>query len=62
MKIKYGTNKHIYKTETDSETQRTDLWMPKGREKEWDGLGVWGQEMRTILFRMGKQYSTGNYI
>ena len=24
----------------DSQTWRTDLWLPKGRGKEWDGLGV----------------------
>ena len=22
---------------------------------EWDGLGVWNQQMQTIPFRMGKQ-------
>jgi len=26
----------IYEIETDSQTQRTDLWLPWGRE--WDGL------------------------
>ena len=28
---KYDTNKLIYKTETDSQTQRIDLWLPRGR-------------------------------
>ena len=23
-------------------TWRTYLWLPRGRGKEWDGLGVWG--------------------
>jgi len=23
-------------------TLRTDLWLPKGRRREWDELGVWG--------------------
>ena len=27
--LKYGTNELIYKTETDSQTQRTDLWLPR---------------------------------
>ena len=27
--IKYDTKELIYKTETDSQTQRTDLWLPK---------------------------------
>ena len=29
--LKYDTNEHIYKTETDSLTQRTNLWLPKGK-------------------------------
>ena len=28
--LKYGTNEHIYETETDAQTQRTDLWLPSG--------------------------------
>ena len=41
--LKYGTNKPIYKTETDSQTQRTDLWLPRRCEKrKWDGLEIWG--------------------
>ena len=27
---KYDTNEPIYETETDSQTQRTDLWLPRG--------------------------------
>ena len=39
IQMSYDTNEHIYKTETDSETQRTDLWLvAKGWER--DGLGV----------------------
>ena len=30
--LKYDTNEHIYKTETDSQTQRTDLWLPRVRK------------------------------
>ena len=41
--LKYGTNEPIYETETDSQTQRTDLWLPQGEGgKERDGLGIWG--------------------
>ena len=38
-KLKYGTNEPIYKTETDSWTERTDLWLPRGRGEEegWTG-------------------------
>ena len=36
--IKYDISELIYKTETDSQTQRMDLWLPRGR----DGGGDWG--------------------
>ena len=49
--LKYGTNEPIYKTETDSETQRSDLWLLRGR----GGLGVWDQQMQTIIYKMDKQ-------
>ena len=38
--LKYGTYEPIYKTEIDSQTWKTDLWLPRGY-REWDGLGVW---------------------
>ena len=38
----YSTNEPIYKKETNSWTWRTDLWLPKGRGREWDRLGVSG--------------------
>ena len=48
--LKYDTNKPIYKTETDSWTQRTDL-LPseKGEEVEW--VGCLGLADQTITFR-----------
>ena len=39
--LKDDTNEPIYKTETDSQTQRTDLWLPKRRERGRGGLGLW---------------------
>ena len=39
----YDTDELIYKTETDLQTQRTDLWLPRGRRREegWRGsLGL----------------------
>ena len=38
--LKNGTNELIYKTEIDSETQKTDLWLQKGK---WgrDKLRAW---------------------
>ena len=47
--LKYGTN------ERDSQMQRTDLWLPKRRGREFDGRGVWGWYMQTIAFRTDKQ-------
>ena len=33
---KYGTNSPTYKTEIDSQSQRTDLWLPRGKG---EGIG-----------------------
>ena len=41
--LKYGTNEPIYKTETDSQTKRTDLWLPRERrmgEGRTESLGL----------------------
>ena len=38
---KNDTNEFIYKTEIDSQTQKTNLWLPKWLERsEGDKLGV----------------------
>ena len=64
--LKYGTNETIYKIETDSQKQKTDVWLPRRRGEERGGLGVWGWEMQTILLKwINNQvllYGTGNYI
>ena len=31
----------IYKTEIDSQMQKTNLWLPKGKNKQRNKLGVW---------------------
>ena len=38
--LKYNTYEPIYKTEIDSQTQRTDLWLPReqGLEERWTGI------------------------
>ena len=48
--LKYDTNEPTYETETDPQTQRTDLWLPRG-EGWWgrEGLGVWGQQRQTSI-------------
>ena len=48
--LKYGTNDPVY--ETDSQTQRSDLWLPRGGGS---GLGVSGWQMQTITFKTNKQ-------
>ena len=43
--LKYDTNEPIYKTETDSQSERTDLWLPRGRgvgEGRTGSLGLAG--------------------
>ena len=37
----HGTNEPFYRKETNSWTWRTDLWLPRGKGREWDGPGVW---------------------
>ena len=36
----YGTNEPFHRKER--RTWRTDLWLPRGKRREWDGLRVWG--------------------
>ena len=38
---KYDTNELINKTEAHSQTQKTNLWLPKGQSGGRDKLGVW---------------------
>ena len=39
--LKYDTNEPIYEAETDSQTQKTNLWLPRGKGGGRDKLGVW---------------------
>ena len=64
--LKYATNELIYKTEADSQTQKTNLWLPK----EKDGRGI-SQELvisgyKVLYIRQINNkvllYSTGKYI
>ena len=38
---KNDKNELSYKREIDSQTQETNLWLPKGKELERDKFGVW---------------------
>ena len=65
--LKYDTNELIYKTETDSQTQRTDLWLPKGRKggrgMDWE-FGVSRCKLLHLVWINNEVllYSTGDYI
>ena len=39
--LQSGTSEFTYKTETDSQTQKTNLWLPKGKGAGRDKLEVW---------------------
>ena len=41
MESKKNDKMNIYKTETDSQTLKTNLWLPKGKGRGRDKLGVW---------------------
>ena len=43
--LKYDTNEPIYKTETYSQTQRMDLWLPRGS----GGWGMMNWEFGILL-------------
>ena len=38
---KSDTNELIYKTETDSQTLKTNLWLPKGKGGGGDKFRIW---------------------
>ena len=53
--LKYDTNLLIYKTEIDSQSQETNLWLPKRKGEKKDKLGIWDQQMETTMSK-NKQY------
>ena len=46
--LKKETNEFIYKTETDSQTRKTDLWLPQGKGGGRDKQGGSVQSCLTI--------------
>ena len=63
--LKYGKNKPIYKRETDSQTERTDLWLLRGKgdkgRMDWE-FGISGCKVLYTGWINNQVYSTGNYI
>ena len=53
--IKNDTHELICETETDSQSQRADLWLPVRTSSEREGRGDWDEQMQTIIYRMDKQ-------
>ena len=53
--LKYNTNGLIHKTETDSQIQKTNLWLPKGK-KEQGRYKLEEYEMHTTI------HEINNYI
>ena len=43
--LKYDTNQYIYETKIDSQSQRTDLWLTRGRGsrggKDWEFVVIY---------------------
>ena len=54
--VKHGANEPIHNIETDSQTQITDLQLPRGRMAGEGRTGVWGWQILIIIYRMGKQH------
>lgn len=59
------TDELISKTETDTQTQTTDLWLPRGWSERGEP-GVWDLQMQSIIYKkwINKKvlYSTENSI
>ena len=57
--LKQDTNELFYKTETDSQTQKANLWLPKGKGG-WgrDKLGVGNQQIQTTIYEIDKQHGS----
>ena len=46
----------MYKSETDSQTQKTNLWLPKG--EGGDKSGVQDYQIQTTMYKIDKQGPT----
>ena len=54
--LKNDISEFIYKIETDSHTLKINLWLPKGKVWERNGLGIWDWPMHTIVYGMDGQW------
>ena len=65
--LKYDTNEVIHEMETDSQTQRTDLWIAKeegsGGGMEWEfGISRYKLVYREWINNKVLLHTTGSYI
>ena len=56
--LKYNTNEPIHETAMDSQTQRTDWWLPRGRKLGEGWSGRVGLAAVIFIYRMGRQGPT----
>ena len=54
-KLKYDTNEFIYEIKTDSQMQRTDLWVSNGRRVGEGWIGSLGLANANYYIQMDKQ-------
>ena len=49
---------NLFTKQKDSQTQKTNLWLPKGKGGGGgDKLGVWDQQVQTTIYKIDKQHS-----
>ena len=61
--LKKDTSELICRTETNSQTLTTSLWLPNATGGSGEGPGIWDWQMHTVLCRIighsDMLYSTG---
>ena len=64
--LKYDTDELTYKTEIDSQRQKTNLWLPKGKGgrgiNQKFGINVYTLQYMKQITNRDLLYSTENYI
>ena len=51
--LKYGINEPSYKTETDSQTWRANLWLPRGKGEGEGWAGMLEIDNKVLLIAQG---------
>ena len=53
--FKKDTNELIYKTETDLQILKTNLWLPEGKHVGWDKSGARDAHTHTTIYKIDNQ-------